>query len=102
MIMSCADINLSMSHFHHLPCSKSRSCFSRVPAALVLCAAVSLVLSPCQAADPAPVFKTITTRSVSANRVAETPDYARTLSGSLDWLQFGVESRTRYEVARDD
>ncbi|OYW77930.1 MAG: hypothetical protein B7Z37_01810 [Verrucomicrobia bacterium 12-59-8] len=102
MLVSIDDIKQSMPDFHHARCSKHRSCFSRLPAARVLCATAALVLATGQAADPAPAFKPIVSRSVSVNRVAEKPDYARTLSGSLDWLQFGAESRTRYEVERDD
>ncbi len=39
----------------------------------------------------------VTTRSVAANRIAETPDYAHEWGGAGSWLDFGLESRTRYE-----
>lgn len=47
-------------------------------------------------------FEPVTTRAASADRVPERPDYARTLSESLEWLEFGIESRTRYERRWND
>ncbi len=47
-------------------------------------------------------FKPVTTRSVAANRIAEKPDYAHTLSDDVKWLDFGLESRTRYEYRWND
>ena len=52
-------------------------------------------------ADSAP-FKPVITRSVAANRIAEKPDYAHSLSAELSWLEFGLESRTRYEYRWND
>lgn len=42
-------------------------------------------------------FSLVKTRAASADRVSERPEYAHTLSQSLEWLEFGMESRTRYE-----
>lgn len=47
-------------------------------------------------------FKPVITRSVAANRVAEKPDYAHTLSDDVRWLDFGLESRMRYEYRWND
>ena len=47
-------------------------------------------------------FKPIVTRSVAANRVAEKPEYAHALGGALGWLEFGLESRSRYEYRWND
>ena len=44
-------------------------------------------------------FKPLITRSAAANRIAETPDYARAFGGGLE---AGFESRTRYEVREND
>ena len=47
-------------------------------------------------------FKPFTTRSVAANRIAERPDYAHVFSDDVNWLDFGLESRTRYEYRWND
>lgn len=49
-----------------------------------------------------PEFKPITTRSVAANRIAGKPDYAHSFSDDVNWLDVGVESRTRYEYRWND
>lgn len=54
------------------------------------------------AAEPRAAFKVITTRSVAANRIAERPDYAHGFSDDVNWLDFGLESRTRYEYRWND
>jgi hypothetical protein len=46
--------------------------------------------------------KPFITRSVAANRIAEKPDYAHGFGDGLDWLEFGLESRTRYEYRWND
>jgi hypothetical protein len=53
-----------------------------------------------QAQDAA--FKPAITRSVAANRIAEKPDYVHTLSNDVKWLDFGLESRARYEYRWHD
>ena len=58
-------------------------------------------LDLCAAEPPAP-FKPVVTRSVAANRIAEVPDYAHALSDDVKWLDFGLESRTRYEYRWND
>ncbi len=61
-----------------------------------------------RAAEDDAAFKPATSRSVGVNRVAETPDYVHSLGGpagrygwdsltEVKWLDFGIESRTRYE-----
>jgi hypothetical protein len=63
-----------------------------------------------RAADPAPP---LVTKAAAANRVSATPDYVKPLSESakawevpawepLDWLDFGVDSRLRYEFRDQD
>jgi hypothetical protein len=47
-------------------------------------------------------FKPIITRSVAANRIAEIPSYTHELGNDVNWLEFGLESRTRYEYRWDD
>ena len=47
-------------------------------------------------------FKPIITRSVAANRIAEIPSYTHELGNDVNWLEFGMESRTRYEYRWDD
>ena len=47
-------------------------------------------------------FKPVVTRSVAANRIAETPDYAHALGQEANWLVGGLESRTRYERRWED
>lgn len=47
-------------------------------------------------------FKPIVTRSVAANRIAETPDYADAFRDDDHRLDFGLESRTRYEYRWND
>lgn len=54
------------------------------------------------ASPPPPAFKPVTTRSVAANRVSEKPDYAHGLSDDVNWLELGLESRTRYEYRWND
>jgi hypothetical protein len=61
---------------------------------------VSVLALP--AAEPPAAFKPITTRSVAANRIAEKPDYAHSFSDDVNWLDFGLESRTRYEYRWND
>ena len=51
---------------------------------------------------PAPAFNPITSRSVAVNRSPETPEYVGTLTSDIDWLDFGVQSRTRYESRWND
>jgi hypothetical protein len=67
------------------------------PALLLAASALGL-----PAAEPAAAFKPVTTRSVAANRIAGMPDYAHGLNGDLSWLDFGLESRTRYEYRWND
>jgi len=55
-----------------------------------------------RAADPDIAFKPISTRSVAANRIPEKPDYAHGLGTDLHWLDFGLESRSRYEYRWND
>ena len=62
-----------------------------------------LVLALCSfalGADAAP--KLIVTRSVAANRVAELPEYVRPQGFSSAQFDFGLESRWRYELRRND
>lgn len=54
------------------------------------------------AAEPELGFEPITTRSVAANRIAETPDYAHGFSDDVGWIDIGLESRTRYENRWND
>lgn len=54
------------------------------------------------ASEPEAAFKPVVTRSVAANRIAETPDYAHVLSQEANWLVGGLESRTRYERRWED
>lgn len=74
-------------------------------------AALILLLSTAHAGTTGPLvdgagskpdFEPVATRSVSANRIAETPDYAHSLDSEVNWLEFGFESRTRYEHRRND
>lgn len=53
------------------------------------------------AASAETAFKPVVTRSAAANRIAEMPDYAHALGGA-DGLEFGIESRTRYEIRDHD
>lgn len=53
--------------------------------------------------SPAPAERApIITRSVAANRIAAKPDYAHGFSEGPSWLDFGLESRTRYEYRWHD
>ncbi len=54
------------------------------------------------AADSGTAFKPVITRSTAANRIAEKPDYVHAFGSSMDWLDVGFESRTRYEVRSND
>jgi hypothetical protein len=54
------------------------------------------------AADPGIAFQSVTTRSVAANRIPEMPDYAHGLGNDLNWFDFGLESRSRYEYRWND
>lgn len=47
-------------------------------------------------------FKHTTSRSVAVNRSPETPEYVGTLTSDIEWLDFGVQSRTRYESRWND
>jgi len=73
----------------------------RQPPAIVptLLGALALLIAALPAAEPNQTFKSITTRSVAANRTAERPDYAHDFSRALS---IGLESRTRYETHQDD
>lgn len=65
----------------------------RLPLTLPACLCAWLVAVVALAAELPPV-KTL---AASADRVSARPDYAHALAGSLSWVQFGMESRTRYE-----
>ena len=41
-------------------------------------------------------------RSVSVNRVIDVPEYAKPLGPAASYLEFGLDSRWRYEFRRDD
>lgn len=63
---------------------------------------LALLIVTLPAAESRRAFTPIITRSVSANRIAERPDYAHNFSADTSWLAFGLESRTRYETHHDD
>jgi len=54
------------------------------------------------AVPPAGSFKPVTSRSVGVSRTASAPDYSHPFSEEAAWLDFGVESRTRYEYRWKD
>jgi hypothetical protein len=60
-------------------------------------AGVSHAGTPAAAPATEAAFTPITSRSIAVNRTAETPDYVHALSDDIQWLEFGIESRTRYE-----
>ena len=67
----------------------------------VLCAA--LIAPKCgEAAEAGVPWKPVVSRSVSVNRVIDVPEYAKPLGPSASYLEFGLESRWRYEFRRDD
>lgn len=70
--------------------------------ALFLLAPVLLAVRGLSAADSVPAFEPVITRSVSANRIAGRPDYAHAFRDDVNWLDFGLESRTRYEYRWND
>jgi hypothetical protein len=70
---------------------------------LVGFACFSLLCQPAVfAATAGNTDKPVATRSLAANRVAEVPDYAHSLAADTGWLDFGLESRTRYEMRDHD
>ena len=70
---------------------------------LVGFASFSLLCQPAVfAATAGKTDKPVATRSLAANRVAGVPDYAHSLAADTGWLEFGLESRTRYEMRRND
>lgn len=101
MILSIYDSILLMSI---LPALDSRA----RGVALPFLGIFTLFFAQGRAAEPEAGFVAVTSRSVAVNRVAETPEYVRPLgeeadlygwssSRSVDWLEVGIESRTRYE-----
>jgi hypothetical protein len=58
---------------------------------------LSLPVTCGQAGAREPDFRPVVTRSVAANRISETPDYADAFPSETPWLDFGFESRSRYE-----
>ncbi len=47
-------------------------------------------------------FSPVKTLAAASDRISESPAYAHALAGSLEWLDFGIESRTRYEQRWND
>jgi hypothetical protein len=80
---------------------------------LAIIACLSAALADTPAPSPAP-FKPVTSRSVAVTRSPEQPEYARslkeataaygleTLKSDVEWLEVGIESRTRYEYRWHD
>ena len=67
----------------------------------VLCAA--LIAPKCgEAAEAGVPWKPVVSRSVSVNRVIDVPEYAKPLGPSASYLEFGLESRWRYEFRQHD
>ena len=73
-----------------------------------LLGALAIPVIGIHAREPDAGSKPAISRSVAVNRVSETPDYVHSLGRevgvygwdslkNVDWLDFGVESRTRYE-----
>ncbi len=66
-----------------------------------LCAA--LIAPRCgEAAEAGAPWKPVVSRSVSVNRVIDVPEYAKPLGPAASYLEFGLESRWRYEFRRID
>lgn len=74
----------------------------RITAATLSLAAVAHGGEASPPSEPASQLKLITTRAAAANRIAEKPDYAHSLNSDVSWLDFGIESRTRYEYRWND
>ena len=99
MILSLYDIILPMSI---KPAHSHRACGFLLPLL-----AVSVSLTAGEPANPGTspaeiAFVPTTSRSVAVNRSPETPEYVGTLTSDIDWLDFGVQSRTRYESRWND
>lgn len=54
------------------------------------------------AAVPAKASKPFVTKAAAANRIASVPDYASAFEEELDWLDFGIDSRSRFEFRDQD
>ena len=78
----------------------SRACRLALPLFAGATTAFAVTTAPEPQADPE--FKPVTTRSVAANRIAGKPDYAHSFRDDVNWLDFGLESRTRYEYRWND
>jgi len=66
---------------------------------LLIAYAATLIL-PLRAGEeePAPkAAKPFVTKAVAANRIASVPDYAQAFEEEIDWLDFGIDSRSRFE-----
>lgn len=46
--------------------------------------------------------KPIVTKAVAANRIASVPDYASAFEEEIEWLDFGIDSRSRFEFRDQD
>jgi hypothetical protein len=49
-----------------------------------------------------PASKPFVTKAVAANRIASVPDYASAFEEDLEWLDFGIDSRSRLEFRDQD
>lgn len=54
------------------------------------------------AAAPTGVLKPFVTKAAAANRIASVPDYVSAFEEELDWLDFGIDSRSRFEFRDQD
>jgi hypothetical protein len=68
---------------------------------VVLCAAFWVPVCS-DASEGEPAWKPVLSQSVSVNRVIDVPEYARPLGSGVSHLDFGLESRWRYESRQND
>jgi hypothetical protein len=51
---------------------------------------------------PAKPSKPFVTKAVAANRIASVPDYVSAFEEEIEWLDFGIDSRSRFEFRDQD
>lgn len=79
---------------------------------LIRCLSISLVGSVCGilcAGEPQPSEKSplnapkaFVTKAVAANRVASVPDYVFAFEEEIEWIHFGIDSRSRFDIRDQD
>lgn len=63
---------------------------------------VSLPLAAGDETAPTAAKKPLVTKAVAANRIASVPDYVTAFDDAIEWLDFGIESRSRIEWRDQD